>query len=108
MLPLTSNGLVASPELVTGGAAIPPRAPALDVLVAAEADDVALAVELENGAETMTASVDAGGSTTTVLVTIEQPGSVAEATSATAADVKIAAAVVAGGVTSTAAAVLSA
>ena len=78
---------MASPEFVTGGAAIPPRAPALDVVVEAAVDDMVVVVEFENGTERTAMFVDVGGSTTTVLVTIEQSDPVVVADVMTAAGV---------------------
>ena len=59
VFPLTSNGRVESPEDVTGGAAMPPRALALDeaeVELEADEEEEIEAVELEKGAAVLEAA----------------------------------------------------
>jgi hypothetical protein len=83
VLPLTSNGLVESPESVTGGAAIPPRADE------PETEAAVLAASL---AEPVPVAVSAGESTKTVLVLSVQMDELAWALSTTAAAAVVAAA----------------
>lgn len=74
VFPWTSNGRVASPELVTGGAAIPPRAEVLETAVevpdalAAELVPVAWEMAAEVLSELSAELVATASSTTTVLV----------------------------------------
>ena len=81
VFPFTSKGLVESPELVTGGAAMPPSAALVlaDTVVEAVPEADAVAVEFENVATVDDATVEAedvevsaAASTVTVPVTMEQ------------------------------------